>query len=388
MLISGQIALSVVLLIVGGLFLKAFTRAQHVDFGFNPNQLLLVTIDPKLQGHSAEQSMRFQQQLLERVLALRGVQSATYAGGAPFLSGSSWDLSIDGYIAPDGEKFIDTLTNQVGPQYFETMQIPILQGREFTIRDNSKSPTVAIVNEALVKSYIAPDGDLRKALGHILRLRGDAPIQIVGVSKDSNMGGSLNTPPPPVFYLAYQQEGDSHAILHVRAQGDPSLLVPEIRQEMAALDPEIAPISVVTMSSVISSRGLFVPRIVAILGGAFGLVAMSLAAIGLYGVISFMVGRRTQEIGIRMTFGAQRSAVLRMVLANGLALAAVGVLAGLVLAIVATPLLRSLLVGVSPWDPSTFAAICAVLCAATVVASWIPASRATRVDPMVALRHE
>jgi ABC-type antimicrobial peptide transport system permease subunit len=221
-----------------------------------------------------------------------------------------------------------------------------------------------------------------------LRLRGDAPIQIVGVAKDSNMGGPLNTPPPPVFYLAYQQEGDSQAILHVRADRDPSLLVPEIRQEIAALDPEIAPVSVVTMSSVISNRGLFVARIVAILGGAFGFVAMSLAVIGLYGVISFMVGRRTQEIGIRMTLGAQRSAVLRMVLANGLSLAAVGVLVGLALAVAATPLLRSLLVGVSPWDLSTFAVISAVLCAATIVASWIPASRATRVDPMVALRHE
>jgi ABC-type antimicrobial peptide transport system permease subunit len=142
------------------------------------------------------------------------------------------------------------------------------------------------------------------------------------------------------------------------------------------------------MSSVISEHGLFVPRIVAILGGVFGVVALSLAVIGLYGVVSFMVGRRTQEIGIRMALGAQRSAVLRMVLANGLTLAAVGVAVGLTVSLAATPLLRTLLIGVSPWDPATFAAICAALCAATVVASWVPASRATRVDPVVALRHE
>jgi len=387
-LIGGQIALSVVLLIVGGLFLRAFSRAQRVDFGFNPNHLLLVTIDPTLQGYSGDQSDRFQQQLLQRVASLPNVQSATLAGGVPFLSGSSWDLSIDGYTAPDGEKFIDTQTNQVGPQYFATMQIPLLYGREFTDRETRKSPGVAIVNEALAKRYVTPDGDVSKTLGHVLRLRDNAPLQIVGVVKDSSIGGPVGTPPPPVFYLPYFEQGDSKATLHVRADGDPFVLVSQIRSEIAALDAEIAPTSVLTMSSVISEQGLFLPRIVAILGGVFGVVALSLAVIGLYGVVSFMVGRRTQEIGIRMTLGAQRSAVLLMVLANGLTLAAVGLAVGLTVSFAATPLLRSVLIGVSPWDPTTFVAICAALCAATVVASWVPAHRATRVDPVVALRHE
>jgi predicted permease len=388
LLIGGQIALSVVLLIVGGLFLRAFSRAQQVDLGFNPNHLLLVTIDPTLQGYSGDQSDRFQQQLLQRVTSLPHVQSATLAGGVPFLSGNSWDLSIDGYTAPDGEKFIDTQTNQIGPQYFATMQIPLLYGREFTDRETRKSPGVAIVNETLAKRYITPDGDVSKALGHVLRLRDNAPLQIVGVVKDSSSGGPLGTPPPPVFYVPYFEQGDSKATLHVRADGSPSALVSQIRSEIAALDAKIAPTSVLTMSSAISQRGLFVPRMVAILGGVFGVVALSLAVIGLYGVVSFMVGRRTQEIGIRMTLGAQRSAVLRMVLADGLTLSAVGLAVGLTLSLAATPLLRSLLIGVSPWDATTFVAICAVLCAATVVASWVPASRATRVDPVVALRHE
>jgi putative ABC transport system permease protein len=387
-LIGGQIALSVVLLVVGGLFLRAFSRAQRVDLGFNPNHLLLVTIDPTLQGYSGDQSDRFQQQLLQRVASLSHVQSATLAGGVPFLSGGSWDLSIDGYTAPDGEKFIDTQTNQVGPQYFATMQIPLLYGREFTDRETRKSPGVAIVNETLAKCYITPDGDVSKALGHILRLRDNAPLLIVGVVKDSSSGGRVGTPPPPVFYLPYFEQGDSRATLLVRADGDPSALVSQIRSEIAAVDAEITPASVLTMSSVISEHGLFVPRIVAILGGVFGAVALSLAVIGLYGVVSFMVGRRTQEIGIRMALGEQRSSVLRMVLANGLSLAAVGLAVGLTLSIGATPLLRSLLIGVSPWDPTTFVAICAALGAATVVASWVPASRATRVDPLVALRHE
>jgi predicted permease len=387
-LIGGQIALSVVLLIVGGLFLRAFSRAQRVDLGFNPDHLLLVTVDPRLQGYSEDQSDRFQQQLLQRAASLPHVQSATLARGVPFLSGSSWDLSIDGYTAPDGEKFIDTQTNQVGPQYFATMQIPLLCGREFTDRETRKSPGVAIVNETLAKRYITPDGDIRKALGHVLRLRDNAPLQIVGVVKDSSSGGAVGTPPPPIFYLPYFEQGDSKATLHVRADGDPSTLVSPIRVEIAALDAEIAPTSVLTMSSVISESGLFLPRIVAILGGVFGVVALSLAVIGLYGVVSFMVGRRTQEIGIRMTLGAQRSAVLRMVLANGLRLSAVGLAVGLTVSLAATPLLRTLLIGISPWDPTTFVAICALLCAAALVASWVPASRATRVDPIVALRHE
>jgi putative ABC transport system permease protein len=202
-LIGGQIALAVVLLIVGGLFLRAFSRAQRVDFGFNPNHLLLVTIDPTLQGYSGDQSDRFQQQLLQRVASLPHVQSATLAGSVPFLSGGSWDLSIDGYIAPDGEKFIDTMTNQVGPQYFTTMQIPLLYGREFTDRETRKSPGVAIVNETFAKRYITPNGDVSKALGHVLRLRDNAPRHIVGVVRDSSSGGAVGTPPPPFFYLPY-----------------------------------------------------------------------------------------------------------------------------------------------------------------------------------------
>jgi predicted permease len=386
-LIGGQIALSVVLLIVSGLFLKSFTHSQNLDFGFDPNHLLLVTIDPMLRGYSNEQASRFHEQLLQRVGVLPGVKSATVGERVPFLSGASWDISIDGYTAPDGEKFIDTLTNEVDPNYFATMRIPLLHGREFTSNDTRKSPGVAVVNETFARRYVTGDGDLSKALGRIIRLRDAAPIQIVGVAKDSTYG-SIGTPPPPVFYLPYLQQGGPNATLHVRTEGDPAIVLPAIRTEMATLDTEIAPISALKMTDLISQQGLFLPRIVTMLGGAFGFVAMSLAAIGLYGVVSFMVGRRTQEIGIRMMLGAQRSEVLRMVLVNGLTLAAVGLVVGVGVAVLATPLIRSILVGVSPWDPAIFLGVCLVLVTATAVASWIPASRATHVDPMVALRHE
>jgi putative ABC transport system permease protein len=386
-LIGGQIALSVVLLIVSGLFLKSFTHSQNIDLGFNPNHVLLVTINPLLRGYSNEQASRYHEQLLQRVAILPGVKSATVAGRVPFLSYSSWDLSIDGYTAPDGEKFLDIATNEVDPQYFATMQIPLLYGREFNSNDTAKSPGVAVVNETLARRYITSDSDLSRALGRIIRLRDGAPIQIVGIAKDSSYG-SIGMPPSPVFYLSYLQQGGPNTTLHVRTEGDPALVLPAIRAEMATVDAEMTPVSVLKMTDLISRQGLFLPRIVTMLGGAFGFIAMSLAAIGLYGLVSFMVARRTQEIGIRMTLGAQRGEVLRMVLANGLFLAVVGLVVGVGVALLATPLMRATLVGVSPWDPATFVAVCVVLLTATAVASWIPASRATHVDPMVALRHE
>jgi predicted permease len=321
------------------------------------------------------------------VSALPGVKSATLAGNVPFLSGGSWDLSIDGYTGAGGEKFVDTNTNQIGPNYFATMQIPLLIGREFTPRDADKAPQVAIVNETFARRYVVDKDGLDKALGHILRLRDNAPIRIVGVVKDSS-NGAISQPPPPVFYLPYLQEGSSRVTLQLRTEGDPTALTSIVRQQISALDSEVTPLSVLTMGDAFASNGLFPFRIVAMLGGAFGLIALSLAIVGLYGVVSFVVGRRTQEIGIRMALGAQRSTVLRMILSNGISLAAVGVVIGMVVALAAAPLMRSLLNGVNPRDPLTFVAIALILLTATFVASWIPARRATRVDPNVALRCE
>jgi putative ABC transport system permease protein len=218
-------------------------------------------------------------------------------------------------------------------------------------------------------------------------LRDNVPLQIVGVVKDSSNGG-IGQSPPPVFYLPNLQQGSSRATIQLRTKGDPTALVSFVREQISAVDAEVAPVSVLTMSDAFSSNGLFLFRMVAMLGGAFGLIALSLAIVGLYGVVSFVVGRRTQEIGIRMALGAQRSNVLRMILGNGISLAITGVVIGMVAALVAAPLMRGLLNGVNPRDPMTFVAIALILLTATSVASWIPARRATRVDPNVALRCE
>ncbi|MGA8440406.1 MAG: ABC transporter permease [Candidatus Sulfotelmatobacter sp.] len=386
-LIGGQVALSVVLLVAGGLFLRAFSRAHSADLGFNPDHMLLVFVDPSLSGYNDERATHLNEQILERVSTLPGVTSATLAANVPFLSGGSWDLSIDGYSSAGGEKFVDTNTNQIGPGYFATMQIPLLSGREFTAHDSEKAPQVAIVNETLARRYIVENASLDKALGHILRLRDNSPLQIVGVVKDSS-NGSISEPPPPVFYLPYLQQGSSRATLELRTQGDPIALVSLVRQQISALDPGVVPLSVLTMADAFSTNGLFTFRIVAMLGGAFGLIALSLAIVGLYGVVSFVVSRRTQEIGIRMALGAQRSSVLRMILVNGISLATLGVVIGMVAALAVAPLMSSLLNGVSPRDPLTFVTVALILLTATLVASWIPAHRATRVDPNATLRCE
>lgn len=386
-LIGGQVALSVVLLVTGGLFLKVFVRAQSADLGFNPEHMLLVILDPGLRGYKDTQATHLNQQILERVSTLPGVTSATLAANVPFLSGGSWDLSIDGYTSAGGEKFVDTNTNQIGPNYFATMQIPLLSGREFTAHDNEKAPQVAIVNETLARRYIVKNESVDKALGHILRLRDNVPIQIVGVVKDSS-NGSISEPPPPVFYLPNLQQGSSRATLQLRTKSDPTAFVSLVRQQISGVDPEVTPLSALTMASAFSTNGLFTFRVFAILGGAFGLIALSLAIVGLYGVVSFVVGRRTQEIGIRMALGAKPGNVLRMVLANGLSLATAGVVIGLVVSLAAAPLLRSLLHDVSPRDPLTFVAIALLLLTTTSVASWIPARRAAHIDPNAALRCE
>jgi predicted permease len=386
-LIGGQVALSVVLLVAGGLFLKVFVRAQSANLGFNPDHMLLVFLDPGLRGYKDTQATHLNQQILERISVLPGVTSATLAADVPFLSGGSWDLSIDGYTGAGGEKFVDTNTNQIGPNYFATMQIPLLSGREFTAHDNEKAPQVAIVNETLARRYIVENGSLDKALGHILRLRDNVPIQIVGVVKDSS-NGSIGEPPPPVFYLPSLQQGSSRVTLQLRTKGDPTALVSLVRQQIGAIDPEITPLSALTMAHAFSTNGLFTYRVFAILSAAFGLISLCLAIVGLYGVVSFVVGRRTQEIGIRMALGAKPGSVLRMILANGISLAAAGVLIGLVVSLAAAPLLRSLLHDVSPRDPLTFVVIALLLLTTTSVASWIPAHRAAHVDPNAALRCE
>ena len=386
-LIVGQVALSTVLLIGGGLLLKAFLRAQKIDLGFNPNHVLLVTTDPRMQGYSNAKAQSFHQEFMRQVSGIPGVQAVSVASYVPFDSGASWDLAIDSYVAPGGEKFVDTDTNQVAPGYFATLQIPLLRGREFTEHDTGDAPMVAIVNETLARRYIVGKGDLEKAIGHHLALRDHPAIAIVGVVKDSNYG-NIAAPVAPVFYLPYAQTGDPIATMYVRTTGDPLSIAPQVSAALKQLDPEIAPMSMIPFATLVSNQGLFMPRMSAMFGAAFGAVALLLAVIGLYGVVSFLVGRRRQEIGVRIALGARPGAILQMVLSNGIVLAVTGLAIGSIGALLLTPLIGGMLIGVRPHDSEVFVAVAVLLLGATVGASWLPARRAAKVDPMVALRYE
>ena len=386
-LIGGQVALSVVLLIAAGLFSRAFVRAEGIDLGFRPDHVLLVELDPSLQGLSPENSALFHRQLVERVSALSGVRSASFAAWVPFVNGDSWDLSIDGYTTPAGDKFVDTTNNRASPGYFATMGIPLLCGREFRWQDDKKAPLVAIVNEALARKYLVGQASMDRALGHILRLREGIPIQVVGVVADSN-AGAIGQPVDPVVYLSAMQMGGPGMTLHVRTAGDPASLAPLVRAQIAALNPEVVPTRVDTLRSVVTERGLAFTRLIAVLTGGFGTVGLILAVVGLYGVVSFMVRRRTQEIGVRIALGATRARVLRMVVGNGLMLVGAGLGIGLAASLAVTRLMSEMLFGVSPWDLATFASIAGLLVFSAIAASAIPAVRAMRVDPMTALRYE
>lgn len=390
LLIGWQIALSLILLIASGLFLKGFTRLQSLDLGFNPDHVFVVAVNTALYNYSPAQTTQFYKELLDRTAAIPGVKSASLAVFPPFLGIYSWDISIDGYITPGGDQIVDTLTNRISKGYFETLQIPFLKGRNFADTDKADSLKVAIVNETFARRFIVGKGELAGAIGHLLRHRDEPPIQIVGIVKDSVYGTTtpLGSAPAPVFYIPVWQYADSNLAILVRTKAGPEGFGSAILDQIHRLDPEIAPIYSLPLARVVSERALFMPRVVAVMSGLLALIALTLALIGLYGVVSYSVECRTQEIGIRMALGAEKSAVLRMILMNSISMVALGLVVGEIGALALSPYISSLLVGVSPRDPLTFVLLPVAFLAFTVIASLLPAMRAARLEPITALRYE
>jgi predicted permease len=389
-LIGCQVALSLILLIAGTLFLKAFARLHNYDLGFNPNNVFVVTTNPSLYNYSAAQVTQFYKELLARTASMPGVKSASLAAIPPFLGLYSQDISIDGYITPGGDKMVDTLTNRTSPTYFETLQIPFLLGRNFTENDKDDSPKVSIVNETFARRFIVGKGELADAIGHIFRRRDNVPIQIVGIVKDSVYGVTtpLGSPAAPVFYTPFLQSTDSYAAIQARTEGNVAGIASAIVQQIHKQDPEIAPIYNVPLSTVVAERALYMPRVTAVLSAIFAVIALTLALVGLYGVISYTVACRTQEIGIRMALGAQKSSVIGMILGSSISLVGLGIVGGIVGALGLSQYLSGLLVGVSARDPVTYILLPLLMLAAAIIASLVPAIRATRIEPAIALRHE
>ncbi len=361
--------------------MRTFQNAQRFDPGFNQYNVYVGSLDLFPAGYKQATGTEFERQLLTRLEALPGVQSVALANWIPL--GFSWDTTIiqpEGYV-PQPHESMDTGENVVSPGYFRTLQIPLLAGRDFREQDTEGSQGVAIVNQALAERYWPKQDALGK------RIHADNRwYSVVGVARNSSYA-ELGEEARPFIYVPSYQEYRNRVIIHARVAGDPMILAPMIEKKIHELNAELPVFDVSTLDSRVQVAST-TPRIAATFVGAFGLIALALAAVGIYGVIAYTTRQRTREIGIRMALGAQRIQVLKFVLGQGLRLTIMGLAVGVVLSLVTTRLLSSLLFGVSATDVLTFLTVAVVLSSVSLAACYLPARRATRVDPMVVLRYE
>ena len=388
-LVVAQIAISLVVLIAAGLVVRTLQRLQTMNPGFDPQNALTMSFDLGLQGYDEQRGQQFYHQLTERVQSLPGVKSATVSSYIPLsLNYNSRNIFIEGQPAERGENVPTAMNASAGPRYFETMHTPILQGREFNDQDQAKSEQVAIVNETFVRRLMPNVSSTAEAVGKRFAFgAASGPfMRIVGVAKDGKYF-SITEDQRPFVWTPMAQDYQSSGILTVRTEGRPESLLGAVRKEVQTLDPNLPLFDVKTLTEHMRFA-LFPPKIAATVLGVFGLVALLLSAIGIYGITSYTVAQRTHEIGIRLALGAQLSDVLKLVLSHGLKLTIIGAALGLFGAYLATRAITSVLYGVSATDPLTFIGVSALLIGVALVACYVPSRRATKVDPLVALRNE
>lgn len=382
-LILVQVALSLPLLVSAALLLKTLQNLRAVDTGFSKDNVLLASVNPSLNGYTPERSANFFDELLARTRALPGVKFASYGSDSP-VSGS-WDINrivVEGYTPREGERTSSDVT-YVSTDYFKTLAIPLALGRDFSDADRDGSPKVVIVNEQLAKHFFGTTNALGKKIG----LDKIPDMTIVGVVKDAqyiNLRENLRRH----FYIPTMQEKVlGNLTLHVKTETDPQAVAESLRAELKNLDPHLPLYDVKTLSKEID-ESLVQERLVTWLSSAFGLLATLLTALGLYGVLTFSVARRTREIGIRVALGAQRADVFKLIMIRGVVLVGVGVMAGISASIALSRLLESLLFGVKPNNVMTLVFVSVGLVVVALLACYLPARRATKVDPLVALRYE
>jgi putative ABC transport system permease protein len=380
-LVVAQVAVSLLLLVCAGLFIRSVQLAQRFNPGFNPHNVLLYSYDLKGATYSPQAGMEFDRQLLARLNALPGVDSSALAAQIPLSFGSdSYLVQPEGYVSRPHEP-MDVEYNDISPGYFRTMQIALIAGREFTDADTDQSQLVAIVNEAFARRYW-PHQD---AIGKRLHASGKW-FTVVGVSGDSDYD-HLGEKAKSFFYLPLTQDYASHVTIELRVLGDPLAFVRPVEQAVHALDGDLPLFDLATLDSRIQLKTT-TERMGATFVGGFGVVALVLATIGIYGVLAYTMRQRTHEIGLRMALGAEPRDVFRLVLGQGARLALAGIAAGLAASLMVTRALSSELFNVSATDPLTYAGVALLLCAVALLACYIPARRAAKVDPMVALRYE
>ncbi|HEY1160786.1 MAG TPA: ABC transporter permease, partial [Terracidiphilus sp.] len=380
-LVVVQISLSLLLLICAGLFIRTLQNAQRQDPGFDPNHVLLAYFELAPVGYSDAQGIAFHRQVLSKLEALPGAESVTLADFSPLnFTIHSGIVQVDGYVPQRGESMEIDRAN-VGPNYFRTMRTPLVAGREFTVQDGEKSQPVAIVNQEFCDRYW-PRQD---PLGKRIRAWGEWHT-VVGVARNGKYRRLIYAPVPAVFLPLYQDYTDP-VIIHARVSGDTQAYAAAVERTVHDLNADLPVFGVTSLKSSMQMGSIF-ERIAGTFAGAFGLLALILAAVGIYGVIAYTTRQRTHEIAIRIALGAQRAEVFRLVLGQGLLLTMTGLATGIAASLALTRYLKSVLFGVTSTDLLTYAAVALLLCLVSLVACYIPARRATKVDPMVALRYE
>lgn len=387
LLVVGQVALSMMLLIGAALLMKSVAHLRGVNPGFNPAGLLTMRISlPQSRYDTDRKKTAFYEELIRRAELSPGIRSGVAAAYLPMM-GSAGTPVQDARQAPLklNERPIETIV-PVTPGYFRTLDIPLKRGRDFTARDAEGSPRVTVIDEGLARQFWPGYPSGQDPVGQSLLIGGtkQQPAEIVGVVADVHQ--NLENPTwPGTVYVAFAQGAPQSAVVAVRTEGDPLRFAGRVRAEVLAIDSDQPISSVQTMNDLVESE-IGPRRLIAILLASFAGVALLLAAIGIYGVIAYSVTQRTREMGIRQALGAQQGDILRLVVGQGLGLAVAGVALGIAGALALTRVMKSLLFHVSPTDPATFAGVALLFLLVALAASYIPARRATRVDPMAALR--
>ncbi|HEU4874952.1 MAG TPA: ABC transporter permease [Pyrinomonadaceae bacterium] len=385
-LVVAQVALSLVVLVCGGLFIKSFRKAQTMDPGFDNPKGLIMFLSPTLIGYQEEQSRNFFKQVVERVSSVPGVEAASFTRTLPLgdSSNSNGPILKEGETLARGTAGRNIMTTVVSAGYFKTMQIPVLEGRDFDDRDKTNTQRVIVVNQKMAQMLWPGES----AVGKRIFIGADSrdPYEVVGVVKTGKYR-NLAEDAKPFFYYAMGQRRPATMALVMRAGVDPRSLVSAVRSEIQALDRRVPIFGIKTMDEH-KTFALWAPNMAASFSLAFGVVAILLSAVGLYSVMAYVVSQRTREVGIRMALGANRSDVMKMITRQGMRLAAVGVGIGLLLSLALAQVLSSLLIGVSGYDVPTFILVPTLLAAVALLACYLPARRATKVDPLVALRYE
>ena len=378
LLVSAQVALSVLLLIGAGLFLRTLANLRSIDPGFARENILLAATDPALNGYPSDRTKLFYRNLLDAARTLPGVRSASMADSSPLANHTFWDF----YISPSQPS--SAQVTKVSPGYFDTMNIRILVGRDIADQDRDGAPGVAIVNESFARQTYPGESAVGKHLG---LSRNEFNVEIVGVVQDSKYQG-LREPTLPMLYVPYAQNHlFGPMILHLRTAGNPAPIVAAVREQVRRLDPNLPVFNIHTVEEQIDLT-LAGENLMATVAALFGFLALALSAAGVYGVMAYAVSRRTREVGIRVALGASHASIVQLILRDAAVLVAAGIAVGVPVACVLARLAASRFFGVTPGDAASIALAVAALSIAGFLAAWIPARRAARVDPMVALRTE